>query len=203
MDMEYPHAAIFIVFACTCMGSMIQMRLLFRLGRTASLVLYVYKSLVAAVIMPNSDGSVVHGQSHKAKPHETPASLITKFKNVAEETNGRCKELQRMTGPDMMRTSARAKAECKKGGIAMDRDDDVPHDCIIDQEDTCTQWLNRYSATSLRWPLFDCMSLLSWVWGLPMVVPNAELGDCFNMDWCSVVCLLVTGGHLSVHHKPR
>lgn len=103
-----------------------------------------------------------------------------------------------MTNPEIVRASARAKAQSKAKSLITERDADVRRDCIVDQEDTCTQWLNRYSATSLRWPMFDCTSLLSWVWGLPMVVPNEKLGDCFNMVWCSVVCFVVTGVCLSV-----
>jgi len=129
----------------------------------------------------------------KSRPVEPPGILITKYSNVAEETNLRCKELQRMASADMMRASARAKAECRRNFTVLDRDADVPHDCIIETEDTCIQWLNRYSSTSLRWPMFDMSSLLSWVWGMPMVVPTAELGAGFNMDSCSFVCLLVAG----------
>ena len=81
-----------------------------------------------------------------------------------------------MTSPDIMKSSARAKALCIKNNVALDRDADVPHDCIIEEEDTVPQWLNRYSITSLRWPMFDCTSLLSWVMGLPMVVPIVKLG---------------------------
>ena len=50
----------------------------------------------------------------KSRPLEPPRTLITKYRNVAEETNVRCNELQRMTSPDMMRANARAKVECKR-----------------------------------------------------------------------------------------
>lgn len=131
--------------------------------------------------MPNADGSPVNATTAKSKPQQPPSGLSTQFDHIAKFTNARCKELQRMTDHEMCRASARAKAQSKAKKIILDRDADVPHDCIIEEEDTLTQWLNRYSGTSLRWPMFDCTSLLSWVWGLPMVVPNEELGICFNM----------------------
>ena len=131
--------------------------------------------------MPNADGSPVHTSTAKSKPQQPPPGLNTQFPAIAKFTNARCKELQRMTDHDCLRASARAKAMSRAKQIILERDADVPHDAIIEEEDTLTQWLNRYSGTSLRWPMFDCTSLLSWVWGLPMVVPNEELGICFNM----------------------
>ena len=122
----------------------------------------------------------------KAHPPAQPHRLRTTFEDIAVNTCNRCTELARMTSPDIMKPSARAKAEYKRKNIALDRDADVPHDCIIDADDTVTQWLNRYSATSLRWPMFDCTSLLSWVWGLPMVVPTEELGYSFLVQF--LVC---------------
>lgn len=77
--MEYPHAAVFLVFVCICMGFMIQTRWLFRLGRIASLGVHFFIALVASVIMPDADGTVVHEQAHKAKPQQPPASLSTQF----------------------------------------------------------------------------------------------------------------------------
>ena len=127
--------------------------------------------------MPNADGSVVH----KSKPQQPPPGLTTKWPHMAKFTNARCKELQRMTDYNMCKSSARAKVQSRAKQLILDRDADVPHDSIIEEEDTLTQWLNRYSGTSLRWPMFDCTNLLSWVWGLPMVVPNEELGICFKM----------------------
>ena len=127
--------------------------------------------------MPNPDGSVVH----KSKPQQPPPGLNTKWPHMAKFTNARCKELQRMTDYNMCKAGACAKAQSRAKQLILDRDADVPHDSIIGEEDTLTQWLNRYSGTSLRWPMFDCTSLLSWVWGLPMVVPNEELGICFKM----------------------
>ena len=108
-----------------------------------------------------------------------------------------------MTDHEICRASARAKAQAKHKKIILERDADVPHDCIIEEEDSLTQWMNRYSGESLRWPLFDCTSLLSWVWGLPMVVPNEELGICFNMFKFSFVCFDVAGICLSVDQEPR
>ena len=125
--------------------------------------------------------NAVHATTAKSKPQQPPPGLNTQFAAIAKFTNARCKELQRMTDHDCLRASARAKAQSKAKKIILGRDVDVPHDCIIEEEDTLTQWLNRYSGTSLRWPMFDCTSLLSWVWGLPMVVHNGELGICFNM----------------------
>ena len=127
-----------------------------------------------------------HDVTSKARPPSRPNTIVTSFVNIAENTASRTSELARMTSPDIMRSSARAKAECKKVNVALDRDADVPHDCIIDADDTVLQWLNRYSITSLRWPMFDCTSLLSWVWGLPMVVPTEELGYSFLVQF--LVC---------------
>ena len=85
-----------------------------------------------------------------------------------------------MTSPDMMKSAARAKAKSRGTNIALDVCADVPHDAIIEGGDNATQWLNRYSSTSLRWPMFDLTSLLSWVWGLPMVVPKESSGFRFG-----------------------
>ena len=87
-----------------------------------------------------------------------------------------------MTSPDLMKASARANCMCQDKDLVLERNADVPHDAIIEDDDATLQWLNRYSSTSLRFPLFDCTSLLSWVWGLPMLVPLAELGDHLNVD---------------------
>ena len=87
-----------------------------------------------------------------------------------------------MTRHDVMKASARANAQCQDKKLWMDRNADVPHDAIIEDDDATLQWLNRYSSTSLRFPLFDRTSLLSWGWGLPMLVPLAELGEHLNVD---------------------
>ena len=146
--------------------------------------------------MPNADGSAVEKATAKSKPAKPPEGLTTQFPNIAKFTKARCKELQRMTDYEMCYASARAKAKSRAKKIILDRDADVPHDSIIEEEDTLKQWLNRYSGTSLRWPMFDCTSLLSWVWGLPMVVPNEELGACFEMFYISLL-LLRSGWGLS------
>ena len=124
----------------------------------------------------------------KARPLSRAHYYVTCFGNVAEDTQKRCHELGRMTSPDIMRASARAKAECKRKGMTQERDADVPHDSIIGEDDTVTQWLNRYSVASLRWPMFDMTSLLSWVWGLPMVVPTEEFGSALHVESASFVC---------------
>ena len=124
-----------------------------------------------------------HDVTSKARPPAPPNRIVTSFEDIAENTCSRTSELARMTSPDMMKSSARAKAECKRNNVALERDADVPHDCVIEAEDTVLQWLNRYSITSLRWPMFDCTSLLSWVWGLPMVVPIVELGYSFLVQF--------------------
>ena len=127
-----------------------------------------------------------HDVTSKARPPAPPNRIVTSVVTIAENTASRTSELARMTSPDMMKSSARAKAECKRNNVALDRDADVPHDSIIEADDTVLQWLNRYSITSLRWPMFDCTSLLSWVWGLPMVVPTEELGYSFLVQF--LVC---------------
>ena len=91
-----------------------------------------------------------HDVTSKARPPAPPNRIVTSFVNIAENTASRTSELARMTSPDMMKSSARAKAECKRNNVALDRDADVPHGCIIEADDTVLQWLNRYSITSLR-----------------------------------------------------
>ena len=113
--------------------------------------------------------------SSKAPPPLPPNRLRTCFVDIAETTHSRCEELSRMTDPDMMKSAARAKAKSRGTNTALDLCADVPHDAIIG-DDHATQWHNRYSTTSLRWPMFDLTSLLSWVWGLPMVVPKKSSG---------------------------
>ena len=53
---------------------------------------------------------------------------------------------------------------------------DVPHRVIMEVEEMQLNWLNRYSTRALRYPLFDPMSLLTFVRGQPLVVPTEELG---------------------------
>ena len=125
---------------------------------------------------------VVDGGCSKSRPTQPPTRLITQYKAIAKATAERGAELRRMTCPDMMKVTARATSLCIDKNVVLERNADVPHDCIIDDEDTCVQWLDRYSTTSLRWPVFDMTSLMSWVWGLPMVVPTAELGGRLNVD---------------------
>ena len=119
-----------------------------------------------------------HVVPSKAGQPTPPNRLVScfGFGSIAGNTCTRTSELARMTSPDIMISAARAKALCRKNNVALDRDADVPHDCIIEDDESVIQWLNRYSVTSLRWPMFDCTSLLSWVMGLPMVVPTVELG---------------------------
>jgi hypothetical protein len=125
---------------------------------------------------------VVDGGCSKSRPTQPPKRLITKYKAIAKATAERGAELRRMTCPDMMKTTARAKAMCTDRNVILERNADVPHDSIIEDEEAVVQWMNRYSTTSLRWPMFDPTSLTTWVWGLPMVVPTAELGGRLNVD---------------------
>ena len=53
---------------------------------------------------------------------------------------------------------------------------DLPHRVIMEVEEMPLNWLNRYSTKALRYPLFDPMSLLTFVRGQPLVVPTEELG---------------------------
>ena len=123
----------------------------------------------------------VVGCTTKASAPLPPNRLRTSFVDIAETTHARCEELSRMTSPDMMKSAARAKAKSRGTNTALDVCADVPHDAIIEGGDNATQWLNRYSSTSLRWPMFDLTSLLSWVWGLPMVVPKES--SFFSFLW--------------------
>ena len=79
----------------------------------------------------------------KAPPAVPPFTLNTQFKDIVENTCNRCTELSRMIFPDLMRASARVKTQCRRQNLALLRDVDVPHDCIIDDEDIATHWLNR------------------------------------------------------------
>ena len=164
------------------MGSIKHFRILFRAGvRTASLLYrtYIYiRSFLYLHIMAASQPKV-EGCTFKAPAPTPPNTLRTKFVDIAESTHSRCEELGRMTSPDVMKASARAKAKSKGTNIALDVCADVPHDAIIEGDCPSTQWLNRYSSTSLRWPMFDMTALLSWVLGLPMVVPEESSGFRF------------------------
>ena len=119
------------------------------------------------------------GAVSKASAPKPPNKLVTYFGDIAENTHSRCEELGRMTSPDKMKASARAKAMPKPNNMALDVNADVPHDAIIEGDCPSTQWLNRYSSTSLRWPMMDMSALLSWVLGLPMVVPEESSGFRF------------------------
>ena len=121
----------------------------------------------------------VEGCSSKASAPKPPNRLRTSFVDIAETTQARCEELSRMTSPYMMKSAVHAKANSRGTNVALDVCVDVPHDAIIEGDCPSTQWLNRYSSTSLRWPMFDLTSLLSWVWGLPMVVPEESSGFRF------------------------
>ena len=106
--------------------------------------------------------------------------LVSKYSqhDLALSTMHRCDELQRMTSPypEMMamKTCAKVAGAAKTSAIIANLD--VPHKVIMEVEEMPQHWLNRYSAKALRYPLFDSMSLLTFVRGMPLVVPAEELG---------------------------
>ena len=120
------------------------------------------------------------GTTPKRKARPAPKKLVsmyTKFK-LARSTMLRCDELQRMTAPypELRAMKACPKSTGAPKTAAIIANLDVPHRVIMEVEEMPLNWLNRYSTRALRYPLFDPMSLLTFVRGQPLVVPTEELG---------------------------
>ena len=126
------------------------------------------------------DGMNAHlGTTAKCKAKAAARKIVTKYSNdeLAEFTKIRCDELQRMTNPSpavrCCKTLRWRSSELKWSAIIANHD--VPHRLIMQVDEMPLHWLNRYSIKALRYPLFDPMSLITFVRGKPLMVPIDEL----------------------------